>query len=89
MNNKRLDEMNSDELRASLKKLMSMVQECMEEKKVAEIAVVLLAKKLGEEPMQLMRDAKRLSEDSLAVMSLFIETLISELGLTVIPMEDE
>ena len=61
----------------------------MEEKKVAEIAVVLLAKKLGEEPMQLMRDAKRLSEDSLAVMSLFIETLISELGLTVIPMEDE
>ena len=89
MTDKKIDEMNSDELRASLKKLMSMVQECMEEKKVAEIAVVLLAKKLGEEPMQLMRDAKRLSEDSLAVMSLFIETLISELGLTVIPMEDE
>ena len=89
MTNKRFDEMNNDELRASLKELMSMVQEYMEEKKVAEIAVVLLAKKLGEEPMQLMRDAKRLSEDSLAVMSLFIETLISELGLTVIPMEDE
>ena len=81
MTNKRLDEMNNDGLRASLQELMSIVQECMKEKRVAEIAVVLLAKKLGEEPMQLMRDAKRLSEDS--------ETLISELGLTVIPNETD
>ena len=89
MTNKKLDEMNNDELRTSLKELLSMIEQYMEAKKVAEIAVMLLAKKLGEEPLQLMRDAKRLSEDSLAVMSLFIETLISELGLTVIPMEDE
>ena len=79
MTNKKFDEMNNDELRTSLKELMSMVQEYMEEKKVAEIAVMLLAKKLGEEPMQLMADAKRLSEDS--------ETLVSELGLTFIPKE--
>ena len=79
MTNKKFDEMNNDELRTSLKELMSMVQEYMEEKKVAEIAVMLLAKKLGEEPIQLMRDAKRLSEDS--------ETLVSELGLTFIPKE--
>ena len=79
MTNKKLDEMNNDELRTSLEELMSMVQEHMEEKKVAEIAVMLLAKRLGEEPMQLMADAKRLSEDS--------ETLVSELGLTFIPKE--
>ena len=78
MTNKKFDEMNNDELRTSLKELMSMVQEYMEEKKVAEIAVMLLAKKLGEEPIQLMRDAKRLSEDS--------ETLVSELGLTIEPI---
>ena len=81
MTNKKLDEMNNDELRASLKELMSMVQECMEEKRVAEIAVMLLAKKLGEEPMQLMRNAKRLSEDG--------ATLISELGLIVVPEETD
>ena len=81
MTNKKLDEMNNDELRTSLKELLSMIEQYMEAKKVAEIAVMLLAKKLGEEPMQLMRDAKRLSEDG--------ATLISELGLTVIPMENE
>ena len=79
MTNKKFDEMNNDELRTSLKELMSMVQEYMEEKTVTEIAVMLLAKKLGEEPLQLMADAKRLSEDS--------ETLVSELGLTFIPKE--
>lgn len=78
MTNKKFDEMNNDELRTSLKELMSIIQEYMEEKKVAEIAVMLLAKKLGEEPIQLMRDAKRLSEDS--------ETLVSELGLTIEPI---
>ena len=39
---------------------------------------MLLAKKLGEKPMQLMADARRLSEDS--------ETLVSELGLTIEPI---
>ena len=81
MTNKKLDEMNNDELRTSLKELLSMIEQYMEAKKVAEIAVMLLAKKLGEEPMQLMRDAKRLSEDD--------ATLISELGLTFVPEDEE
>ena len=81
MTNKKLDEMNNDELRTSLKELLSMIEQYMEAKKVAEIAVMLLAKKLGEEPLQLMRDAKRLSEDD--------ATLISELGLTFVPEDEE
>ena len=84
MTNKKLDEMNNDELRAAHKELLSIlpsIEEWMEEIKVTEIAIMLLAMKLGEEPLQLIRDAKRLSEDG--------TTLISELGLTFVPADKE
>ena len=84
MTNKKLDEMNNDELRAAHKELLSilpLIEEYMEEKKVAEIAIMLLAKKIGEEPLQVIHDAKRLSKDG--------TTLISELGLTFVPADKE
>ena len=78
---KTLPEMNEEELREAIAQIMESATLVMNTTKHLSVALMLLAKKLDVDPVQLMADARTLSENT--------EALTSALGLTFVPAEEE
>ena len=81
MTDKSLPEMNEKELRQAIAELIDHVTEVLNDTKHLSVALMLVAKKIGEDPVQLMADARTLSENT--------EALTLALGLTFVPAEEE